>query len=95
MRRYLLPLAAIALVPVPAAAAKTDAPATAAAEPNAKDGNKKICKTAKVTGSRLASNRSCMTRAEWAELEERTFKELQSAQARAQISAARGEAGVK
>lgn len=51
----------------------------------AKDPNKKICRTERVTGSLLQTNRICMTRAEWDELEVRTRKDIEDTSRHMQV----------
>lgn len=60
--------AAPAAATAPAAPAAPTAPATsvASAKPG-KDPNRVICKTEEVTGSRLGSNKVCLTAAGWRE----------------------------
>ena len=54
----------------------------AAAKPAALDPNKIVCKNINRTGSRLASDRVCMTRGEWDQAERAAQKEVQQLQAR-------------
>ena len=72
----MLLLAALFLV----AAADQSATASAAPAANAPDPQKLICKNITQTGSRLSSNRMCMTRAEWDERQRQAQKDLRQMQ---------------
>lgn len=68
MPKNLTILALACAVALPSMAVAQDKPAKTAAK---NDPDKKICRTIKKTGSRLASERQCRTQAEWdAELQQ-------------------------
>jgi predicted secreted protein len=70
------------LVAVPAAAqtAAAPSPAPATATGSAQDLNKIICEKQEVIGSRLATRRVCMTRAEWADRKLQDRQEIERVQ---------------
>jgi predicted secreted protein len=70
------------LVAVPAAAqtAAAPSPAPATATGSARDLNKIICEKQEVIGSRLATRRVCMTRAEWADRKLQDRQEIERVQ---------------
>lgn len=55
-------------------------PAAAAAQGSQNDPNERICRVTGETGSRLARNRICKTRAEWEELRREQRNTLDRAQ---------------
>ena len=74
MRLSIAVVAAVALIP-----------ATASAEQNksaAKDPNRIICEKQEVLGSRLATKKICMTRAQWADLQLQDRQEIDRVQVR-------------
>lgn len=68
------------LVAVPAAAQTSAAAAPATATGSAQDPNKIICEKQEVIGSRLATRRVCMTRAEWADRKLQDRQEIERIQ---------------
>jgi invasion protein IalB len=66
MRKVLITTAAALLLGSGAAFAQNTQPAQQSAKP-AKDPNEVICEKQEAIGSRLATERVCKTRAEWAE----------------------------
>jgi hypothetical protein len=66
MRKLMITTAAALLIGPAPALAQTSPPAQQAAKP-AKDPNEIICEKQEVIGTRLASEKICKTRAEWAE----------------------------
>ena len=63
--------------------AQTAAPTT---PPEARDPNKVICEKQEVVGSRLATRRVCMTRAQWADLRRQDRQEIDKVQTRRTMS---------
>ena len=91
MNRLSVRIAAAALLPVSAAslilgvpaAAQTGASATAAAPAatgKVRDPNEIVCEKQEVIGSRLATRRVCMTRAEWADRKLQDRQEIERVQ---------------
>jgi invasion protein IalB len=74
-----LPAAGL-LVAVPAAAQTAAAAAPAAATGQARNPNEIICEKQEVVGSRLATRRVCMTRAEWADRKLQDRQEIERVQ---------------
>lgn len=62
--KFLLPALAALALGVPAFAQDAAKPAD---EAEGKDPNRMICKTEKVSGTRLSSKKVCMTAAQWAQ----------------------------
>ena len=67
-------------VPVAAQTAAAAAPAPAAATGKAHNPNEIICEKQEVIGSRLATRRVCMTRAEWADRKLQDRQEIERVQ---------------
>ena len=65
--RTLLIVAGLALLGTPAMAQQPQQPENA--KKAARDPNRMICKTMDIIGSRLGSKRTCMTAAEWEQME--------------------------
>jgi hypothetical protein len=71
------------LASAPSAAQTTPAGAPAANSQKAADtANEVVCERQAVTGSRVASRRICMTRAQWADLKLQDRQEVEKAQTR-------------
>ncbi len=73
MRKLLIASAVSLLVGSAPAFAQSSPPAQQPAAKNVKDPNEIVCEKQEVIGSRLASEKVCKTRAEWAE-ERRTSR---------------------
>lgn len=61
-------------LPIAALTAALCIPSVVGAEPSPSKADKLICKTSKVTGSRISTERVCMTRKQWDELAYETQK---------------------
>ena len=71
------------LASAPSAAQTAPAGAAAATSQKAADNaNEVVCERQAVTGSRVASRRICMTRAQWADLKLQDRQEVEKAQTR-------------
>lgn len=80
MRKLLISIAAALLAsPVPALAQNAQQPQQQPAKP-AKDPNEVVCEKQEVIGSRLATQRICKTRAEWAEEKRLNRMDVEKAQ---------------
>jgi len=66
--KYLLPALAMLALATPAVADNDGKAEPAATEANDNSQNRMICKRQKSTGSRVKSERVCMTAAQWAQL---------------------------
>ena len=82
MKAIGLPLSAALLVAMtaPAIAQAPAAQAPAAQEKQPNDPNEVVCEKQESTGSRIASRRVCMTRAQWAERKLQDRQELERVQ---------------
>jgi invasion protein IalB len=82
MKAIGLPLSAAFLVAMtaPAIAQAPAAQAPAAQEKQPNDPNEVVCEKQESTGSRIASRRVCMTRAQWAERKLQDRQELERVQ---------------
>ena len=82
MKAIGLPLSAALLVAMtaPAIAQVPAAQAPAAQERQPNDPNEVVCEKQESTGSRIASRRVCMTRAQWAERKLQDRQELERVQ---------------
>ncbi len=77
----LLTVSALAsLSAVPASAQQTQAPSNQNSAKKMLDPNEVVCEKQEVLGSRLATKRVCMTRAEWAELRHQDRQDLERVQ---------------
>lgn len=72
--------ALVGLSAVPAVAQQTQAPSNQNAAKKTRDPNEIVCEKQEVLGSRLATKRVCMTRAEWAALKHQDRQDLERVQ---------------
>jgi invasion protein IalB len=77
---FLTVSALAALSTVPAAAQQRQAPSNPNGAKKILDPNEVVCEKQEVLGSRLATKRVCMTRAEWAELRHQDRQDLERVQ---------------
>jgi invasion protein IalB len=77
-----LTIAAIAIVSARAAAQQAQPSADAATAKRALDPNEVVCEKQEVVGSRLATKRVCMTRAQWADARSQDREEIEKVQIR-------------
>lgn len=79
--KYLFPTLAVLALATPAFAGGEAKPEPAAEEAKEDSQNRMICKRQKSTGSRLGSEKVCMTAAQWAQLKQDQRQQTERTQA--------------
>lgn len=82
--------AALAITPLVAFAADEPTSSGTAAKQKVADGDQKICRNGKPTGTRMVT-RICKTRAEWDEIRDRTQRSIDGAMSRSQVEIGRDD----
>jgi invasion protein IalB len=77
-----LTTAAVAILSAGAVAQQAQSPAASNETKKASDPNEIVCEKQEVTGSRLATKRVCMTRAQWADARSQDREEIERVQVR-------------